>query len=75
MASVKTKFAVHCEAPPRNDGAFVKVITPGWIVALPAGAQAVAVAGTASDARASAHNSAGSWGRRLMRFLSSGGGK
>jgi hypothetical protein len=44
-ASVKTKLAVHCPAPPRNDEAPVNVITPGRIVALLAGAHADAAAG------------------------------
>src|SRR5437660_8711073 len=52
-ASVKTKLAVHCPAPPRNEGAPVNVITPGWIVALPAGAQAEAPAAGTSAVRAS----------------------
>ena len=35
-------MAVHCPAPPKNDLPPVKVITPGWIVALPSGAHASA---------------------------------
>src|SRR6267378_1640553 len=53
-ASVKTKLAVHCPAPPRNDEAPVKVITPGRIVALLAGAHADAAAGAPRTASASA---------------------
>src|SRR5438552_9758473 len=53
-ASVKTKFPVHCPAPPRNDEPPVKVITPGWIVALLAGAHADAAAGADRVASASA---------------------
>jgi hypothetical protein len=53
----------------RNDDAFVKVITPGWIVALSAGAHAEALAAAPKVAKAAVVSRTTSLRRSLIGYL------
>jgi hypothetical protein len=68
-ASVNTKLAVHCPAPFTNDEPPVKVITPGWMVADPSGAQASALPALATITTPKTPATAVSLAASFIRFL------